>query len=143
MSAVAGGKGADDVAQGREAEIDARRLFEPVAGRAGATLPLRARQVDEVQPAPAHRAALRCFGPNGDRLQGYRQDRVAARARRVHLRGGGGSPAVALLHQPPALPGVLDGNLAQPTCYIGPAHRVLLRVQRRSLSRYLAVGSHI
>lgn len=127
MTPITGSQGANDISQRGQAEVDAGGFLQTVAGRAGPGLPFGAGEIDQVQPTSSDRVAAFVVVVDGDRLQGQRQHRVAARALRVHLRRGRGSPLVALRHQRGALGGILHRDLAQTTCDIGASRRVLLQ----------------
>lgn len=72
-----------------------RTDLEPVADRSGLALSLAAGQVDQVQ---LRRAYLRSAGGVVAALEVDREDRVAARRRRVHRGRGGGAVLPAAVH---------------------------------------------
>ena len=78
----------DDVAQGRERQVDLRGLLEPVAARLGLGLALGARQVDEVELAHANvwRAiVVGGTGFDGDAVNGVGPRAVLIHGRRAHV----------------------------------------------------------
>mmetsp|Transcript_92454 Transcript_92454/g.297228 ORF Transcript_92454/g.297228 Transcript_92454/m.297228 type:complete len:382 (+) Transcript_92454:2052-3197(+) len=109
----------DHVAQGKEALVDAHALAEALADGAGLLRALGAREVCEANLRNNCLAAPCMQGL----LEGHREDRVAARALLVHLRGGRGPQHRPFLETSEQL-----GRLAHLNLFHAQDHDALHRV---------------
>ncbi|KAG5458901.1 MAG: hypothetical protein BJ554DRAFT_791, partial [Olpidium bornovanus] len=97
-----------DVPEGRQAEVNLRRLFQPLACCLRLGLTLGSGKVDEVQLPHSDVALAAVVGVRVAGLDGDREYAVAARAPRVHLGEPDAAVFVARCHQLLHLRDVLD-----------------------------------